>query len=97
MLRRNGGLKRWRMQMNDVNHPNHYTWRGTECTKAVEIMTSGASGADAMYIGNIVKYLYRYPAKGTPLKDLMKAKQYLDFLITNQEVKAGTKNHGERQ
>lgn len=78
--------------MNDVNHPNHYTWRGTECTKAIEIMTSGASGADAMYIGNIVKYLYRYPAKGTPLKE-----QYLDFLITNQEVKAGTKNHGERQ
>ena len=40
-----------------------------------------------MYIGNIVKYLYRYPAKGTPLKDLMKARQYLDFLITNEEVK----------
>lgn len=75
------------MQMNDIQHPNHYTWRGTECTKAIEIMTSGATGADAMYIGNIVKYLYRYPAKGTPLKDLMKARQYLDFLITTEEVK----------
>lgn len=73
--------------MNDMQHPNHYTWRGTECTKAIEIMTSGATGADAMYIGNIVKYLYRYPAKCTPLKDLMKARQYLDFLITNEEVK----------
>ena len=37
----------------------NYAWRGTECTKAIEIMTSGATGADAMYIGNIVKYLYR--------------------------------------
>lgn len=63
----------------------NYAWRGTECTKAIEIMTSGATGADAMYIGNIVKYLYRYPAKGTPLKDLMKARQYLDFLITSEK------------
>lgn len=70
-----------------IHHPDHYTWRGTECTKVIEIMTSGATGADAMYIGNIVKYLYRYPAKGTPLKDLMKARQYLDFLIANEEVK----------
>ncbi len=70
-----------------IHHPDHYTWRGTECTKAIKIMTSGATGADAMYIGNIVKYLYRYPAKGTPLKDLMKARQYLDFLITTEEVK----------
>lgn len=36
---------------NDVQHPDHYTW------------------------------------KGTALKDLMKARQYLDFLITSQEVK----------
>lgn len=50
-----------------------------------------------MYIGNIVKYLYRYPAKGTPLKDLMKDRQYFDFLITNQGIKTGTKEHGERQ
>ena len=63
----------------------NYAWRGTECTKAIEIMTSGATGANAMYIGNIVKYLYRYPAKGTPLKDLMKARQYLDFLITSEK------------
>lgn len=68
------------MQMNDIQHPNHYTWRGTECTKAIEIMTSGATGADAMYIGNIVKYLYRYPKKGTLLSDLAKAEEYTKFL-----------------
>lgn len=73
--------------MNDVQHPNHYTWKGVECKTVIETMTNGLYGQEAYYVGNIVKYLYRYPAKGTPLKDLMKARQYLDFLITNEEVK----------
>uniref|UniRef100_UPI0025D09457 DUF3310 domain-containing protein n=1 Tax=uncultured Megasphaera sp. TaxID=165188 RepID=UPI0025D09457 len=47
-------------------------------------------GQGAYYVGNIIKYLYRYPKKGTALKDLMKARQYLDFLITSQEVKENT-------
>lgn len=70
-----------------IHHPDHYTWKGTECKKVIEIMTRGLSGAEAYYMGNIIKYLYRYPAKGTAIKDLMKARQYLDFLITNEEVK----------
>lgn len=73
--------------MNGVQHPNHYTWKGVECKTVIETMTNGLDGQEAYYVGNIVKYLYRYPAKGTPLKDLMKARQYLDFLITNEEVK----------
>lgn len=36
--------------MNDVQHPNHYTWRGTECTKAIEIMTSGATAVLAVQV-----------------------------------------------
>lgn len=75
------------MQMNDVQHSNHYTWKGVECKTVIETMTNGLDGQEAYYVGNIVKYLYRYPAKGTPLKDLMKARQYLDFLITNEEIK----------
>ena len=50
-------------------------------------MTKGLDGQEAYYVGNIIKYLYRYPAKGTAIKDLMKARQYLDFLITTEEVK----------
>ena len=73
--------------MNDVQHPNHYTWKGTECKKVIEEMTKGLNGEEAYYVGNIIKYLYRYPAKGTAIKDLMKARQYLDFLITTEEVK----------
>lgn len=75
------------MQMNDVQHPDHYTWKGVECKNVIETMTNGLDGQEAYYVGNVVKYLYRYPKKGTALKDLMKARQYLDFLITNQEVR----------
>lgn len=63
-----------------VHHPGHYTWKGTECKKVIEIMTRGLSGAEAYYIGNIIKYLYRYPKKGTLLSDLAKAEEYTKFL-----------------
>ena len=79
---------------NDVQHPEHYTWKGTECKKVIEEMTKGLDGQEAYYMGNIIKYLYRYPTKGTAIKDLMKARQYLDFLITNQEVRDAEKEKG---
>lgn len=63
-----------------VHHPGHYTWKGTECKKVIEIMTRGLSGAEAYYMGNIIKYLYRYPKKGTLLSDLAKAEEYTKFL-----------------
>lgn len=40
----------------------------------------GLSGAKAYYMGNIIKYLYRYPKKGTLLSDLAKAEEYTKFL-----------------
>lgn len=43
-------------------------------------MTRGLSGAEAYYMGNIIKYLYRYPKKGTLLSDLAKAEEYTEFL-----------------
>lgn len=64
-----------------IQHPAHYVWRGKECAELITDMTHGAKGADAYFLGNIVKYLYRYPMKGTPVEDLKKARQYLDFLI----------------
>lgn len=36
------------------------------------------------YIGNIIKYLWRYKKKNG-VKDLEKAKQYLDYLINEQK------------
>lgn len=64
----------------EIHHPDHYAWKGTECKKVIELMTRGLSGAEAYYMGNIIKYLYRYPKKGTLETDLAKAAQYMEFL-----------------
>lgn len=37
--------------------------------------------------GNVIKYVCRYPYKGAPLKDLLKARDYLDHLIAKQKEK----------
>ena len=34
--------------------------------------------------GSIVKYISRYQAKGTPIDDLRKIKQFCDFLIAEE-------------
>lgn len=65
----------------EIKSPNHYTWRGRECEEIIGELTQGAEGKEAYYLGAVVKYLYRYPKKGTPLKDLQKAKQYIDMLM----------------
>ena len=48
-------------------------------------MTEVLTGIEAYYTGNIVKYLYRYPKKGTLVQDLRKAAQYVDFLLEHFE------------
>lgn len=71
--------------MDEIKSPNHYTWRGTECEKVIGEITAGAEGKEAYYLGAVVKYLYQYPKKGTPLKDLRKAKQYIEMMIALKE------------
>ena len=68
-----------------IKKPDHYTWKGIECKEVIGIMTRGLSGADAYYLGNIIKYLYRYPKKGTPVKDVAKAAEYLTMLLHSVE------------
>jgi hypothetical protein len=36
--------------------------------------------------GNVVKYVTRYPHKGTPKEDLVKARHYLDILIARLDT-----------
>lgn len=64
----------------EINHPDHYTWKGVECKDVIETMVTGLSGIEAYYMGNIIKYLYRYPKKGTLQTDLAKAAKYMEFL-----------------
>ena len=39
--------------------------------------------------GSAVKYICRYKYKGTPIQDLEKAKQYIDWMIQLEQAKGG--------
>ena len=78
----------------EIHHPDHYTWKGVECKDVIETMVTGLSGIEAYYMGNIIKYLYRYPKKGTLETDLAKAAQYMEFLKEYFEKKEET-HHDE--
>ena len=58
----------------------HYTTEEKECK---DIITDMGLNPE-FYIGNVIKYLYRYRTKGTPVEDLKKAREYIDFLIELQ-------------
>ena len=64
-----------------VNHPDHYTSGGIETIDFIE-------AKDLNYrLGNVVKYVSRCGKKleGDPLKDLLKARWYLDREIKARE------------
>lgn len=69
--------------INKVN-PDHYQKKSMECKDLISVMLEGLDGAEAYYMGNILKYLYRYKDKGGA-EDLRKARQYLEFLIDEYE------------
>ena len=52
--------------IDEINKPPHYTKGGIQPIDFIE-----ANDLD-WHEGNIIKYVVRYPHKGTPLKDLMK-------------------------
>ncbi len=59
--------------------PHHYKTKSMECRDIIKVMTEGLNGVDAYYMGNVLKYLYRYADKnGT--EDLDKAITYISFL-----------------
>lgn len=66
--------------MNDtVNHPKHYTGRniGYECILLAK--------RQYFCTGNVIKYLWRYKDKGTPVEDLEKARWYARKAATRHE------------
>lgn len=63
----------------DVNHPDHYTMG------SIEVFDFINSWQLSFPEGNVVKYVVRAPYKGSQLKDLKKARWYLDQLIKDAE------------
>lgn len=69
--------------MNDnVNHPKHYAGaKGIEVIDVMENFIPPLDGMKAICMGNIVKYVLRHHHKNG-VEDLMKARWYLDRLIS---------------
>lgn len=68
-----------------VNHPKHYTSSGIECIDAIEAALSSYSNPkDAFLVGQVIKYLWRAPLKGTYEQDIKKAQWYLNKLVDHQ-------------
>jgi hypothetical protein len=62
-----------------IKQPPHYTSGGIE---PIDYIVRN----DLDFLeGNVIKYVTRYPFKGTPVADLHKARFYLDLLIQRTE------------
>jgi len=60
----------------NVKQPYHYRGGDLETWDAI-------TGLNLGYLeGNVVKYVSRYKLKGEPLQDLLKARAYLDKIIS---------------
>jgi len=72
-----------------VNHPSHYTSGPVE---VIDILEQAAShSTDPVLAGlqwQALKYLLRMWLKGKPLEDAMKARWYLNRLISHLEQNA---------
>jgi Protein of unknwon function (DUF3310) len=71
----------------DVNHPSHYNQGDIETIEFVDQTCLGYPGDEASSIGEAIKYVARAPFKGKKIKDLKKARWYLDHAIELAEGK----------
>lgn len=71
----------------NVNSPSHYCKGGLECIEAIRAACEGLEGAEAYYVGNVIKYVWRFKFKNG-VEDLKKARKYLDWLIEQEEKNA---------
>lgn len=69
-----------KQEMDVVNHPEHYNQGKVECIDAIESATVNKSGLEAVCVGNVIKYLWRYESKNG-MEDVLKAQWYLNKLI----------------
>ena len=62
-----------------VNRPDHYTGGNVECVEAIKAATQGLPAFEAICVGHIIRYLWRYRVKHpqNPLVDVKKSVYYL--------------------
>lgn len=79
----------------DPINPAHYRRGNVECIDAIEAAVEGLSGPDAVLVGNVIKYVWRFAHKNGS-EDLTKAGWYLSRLLgrTLDREKAGKKPEG---
>lgn len=63
-----------------VNSPPHYSQCAIECIDVIDQVVGNLEGSLAMYIGNAIKYIWRFPFKNG-IEDLRKAVWYLNRAI----------------
>jgi hypothetical protein len=73
------------MQDKNIINPDHYTGSNIECIDAIKAML-GHYGFISYLQGNLMKYLWRSPAKGNQSQDLKKAEWFLNRLIEEIET-----------
>lgn len=84
-LRKSGIESESESKENDmVNHPSHYNKGGIECLEIIKAILGDKY--EGFLIGNVLKYIYRYPDKNG-LEDCKKARFYLDEFIKEAESK----------
>lgn len=61
-------------------NPAHYKQGDVECIDAIKSAVINKPGFQAACVSNVIKYLWRYEAKGG-VADVRKAKWYLEELL----------------
>jgi hypothetical protein len=72
--------------LKDSINPAHYQQGEIQCIEALESATIGKTGIESVCTANVIKYLWRYEAKGG-LEDVKKARWYLEHLIAILEAR----------
>lgn len=64
----------------NINHPLRYTKGDIECIDAIKAATVGKTGIEAVDVGHVIRYLWRYEEKDG-LESVKKAEWYIKHLI----------------
>lgn len=70
----------------NINHPLRYTKGDVECIDAIKAATVGKTGIEAVDVGHVIRYLWRYEEKDG-LESVKKAQWYIEHLIKQLETK----------